>query len=117
MKQTNPPASVPLPSRRAAPTDSYTLSLHDALPIYLLFQLKFHSHELSHERIRRTHLIRSQQQSHQKEQRSEEHTSELQSRPHLVCRLVVEKKKEAGMATPQMSLKYKDPGSGSAGAM
>src|SRR5690554_7339389 len=26
-------------------------------------------------------------------QRSEEHTSELQSRPHLVCRLLLEKKK------------------------
>src|SRR3989442_8944798 len=29
------------------------------------------------------------------EQRSEEHTSELQSRPHLVCRLLLEKKKNA----------------------
>src|SRR3989442_9512761 len=28
--------------------------------------------------------------------RSEEHTSELQSRPHLVCRLLLEKKKKAG---------------------
>src|SRR3989442_7318180 len=28
------------------------------------------------------------------EGRSEEHTSELQSRPHLVCRLLLEKKKE-----------------------
>src|SRR5436305_5390347 len=28
-----------------------------------------------------------------KEIRSEEHTSELQSRPHLVCRLLLEKKK------------------------
>src|SRR3989442_11005265 len=28
-----------------------------------------------------------------KERRSEEHTSELQSRPHLVCRLLLEKKK------------------------
>src|SRR5690554_7597705 len=28
-----------------------------------------------------------------KEERSEEHTSELQSRPHLVCRLLLEKKK------------------------
>src|SRR3989442_8860106 len=28
------------------------------------------------------------------EERSEEHTSELQSRPHLVCRLLLEKKKE-----------------------
>src|SRR6266498_3448586 len=27
--------------------------------------------------------------------RSEEHTSELQSRPHLVCRLLLEKKKQA----------------------
>src|SRR3989442_9859744 len=29
-----------------------------------------------------------------REYRSEEHTSELQSRPHLVCRLLLEKKKE-----------------------
>src|SRR3989442_7234437 len=33
-------------------------------------------------------------------ERSEEHTSELQSRPHLVCRLLLEKKKNAG-ATPR----------------
>src|SRR5436305_6042896 len=30
---------------------------------------------------------------HQRRHRSEEHTSELQSRPHLVCRLLLEKKK------------------------
>src|SRR2546429_7148654 len=30
--------------------------------------------------------------------RSEEHTSELQSRPHLVCRLLLEKKKQDAMA-------------------
>src|SRR3989442_2075965 len=30
----------------------------------------------------------------QPEGRSEEHTSELQSRPHLVCRLLLEKKKQ-----------------------
>src|SRR3989442_9623119 len=29
--------------------------------------------------------------------RSEEHTSELQSRPHLVCRLLLEKKKKSDM--------------------
>src|SRR3989442_9185025 len=29
--------------------------------------------------------------------RSEEHTSELQSRPHLVCRLLLEKKKKTGI--------------------
>src|SRR3989442_7721848 len=31
--------------------------------------------------------------------RSEEHTSELQSRPHLVCRLLLEKKKRASAGT------------------
>src|SRR3989442_10480613 len=33
------------------------------------------------------------------ERRSEEHTSELQSRPHLVCRLLLEKKKKNQMST------------------
>src|SRR5215813_14931241 len=32
-------------------------------------------------------------------QRSEEHTSELQSRPHLVCRLLLEKKKKKNKQT------------------
>src|SRR3989442_11520672 len=32
-------------------------------------------------------------------QRSEEHTSELQSRPHLVCRLLLEKKKKTKRQT------------------
>src|SRR5690554_7341403 len=31
---------------------------------------------------------------HRQQGRSEEHTSELQSRPHLVCRLLLEKKKK-----------------------
>src|SRR5690554_7640332 len=35
-------------------------------------------------------------------QRSEEHTSELQSRPHLVCRLLLEKKKSTHQ-TPSLS--------------
>src|SRR3989442_11700742 len=39
------------------------------------------------------------QQSMRRKLRSEEHTSELQSRPHLVCRLLLEKKK----TTPQYS--------------
>src|SRR3989442_3926473 len=33
-------------------------------------------------------------QQRQNTERSEEHTSELQSRPHLVCRLLLEKKKQ-----------------------
>src|SRR5690554_7346475 len=32
--------------------------------------------------------------------RSEEHTSELQSRPHLVCRLLLEKKKQTKIHVP-----------------
>src|SRR3989442_11955249 len=35
--------------------------------------------------------------------RSEEHTSELQSRPHLVCRLLLEKKKKTPIAMPRSS--------------
>src|SRR5690554_7570268 len=38
--------------------------------------------------------IRSGSIKTQLEDRSEEHTSELQSRPHLVCRLLLEKKKK-----------------------
>src|SRR2546429_1696064 len=35
--------------------------------------------------------------------RSEEHTSELQSRLHLVCRLLLEKKKKRRLAGPRLS--------------
>src|SRR6266498_1667696 len=35
--------------------------------------------------------------------RSEEHTSELQSRPHLVCRLLLEKKKHTPDSHPRAS--------------
>src|SRR3989442_4645736 len=35
--------------------------------------------------------------------RSEEHTSELQSRPHLVCRLLLEKKKISGVGCTRLS--------------
>src|SRR5258708_30893534 len=37
---------------------------------------------------------------HHQRLRSEEHTSELQSPDHLVCRLLLEKKKIIGWATP-----------------
>src|SRR2546422_2200443 len=41
--------------------------------------------------------------------RSEEHTSELQSRLHLVCRLLLEKKK---IVTPKTSTQTQPPSSG-----
>src|SRR3989442_6586475 len=39
--------------------------------------------------------------------RSEEHTSELQSRPHLVCRLLLEKKKKEIRLSEQSALTRK----------
>src|SRR5437660_9578026 len=64
-----------------ATTEIYTLSLHDALPISSLCPISpIQSSALYDER----HPLR----------RSEEHTSELQSRGHLVCRLLLEKKKQ-----------------------
>src|SRR3989442_6774155 len=41
-------------------------------------------------------------------ERSEEHTSELQSRPHLVCRLLLEKKKKflTRLVNTQLQIKF-----------
>src|SRR5258708_36961050 len=67
-----------------ATTEIYTLSLHDALPICG-----------GHRRpgaARRDDGVRLAL-LHERRLRSEEHTSELQSPDHLVCRLLLEKKK------------------------
>src|ERR1035438_10893993 len=63
-----------------ATTEIYTLSLHDALPIY-----KIPDRFMIGERRYGTGGPLP---------RSEEHTSELQSLRHLVCRLLLEKKKK-----------------------
>src|SRR5262247_4853435 len=63
-----------------ATTEIYTLSLHDALPIYRQDARQGRGHAL---------LRPGRRQGG----RSEEHTSELQSLRHLVCRLLLEKKK------------------------
>src|SRR5258708_36531579 len=63
-----------------ATTEIYTLSLHDALPI-------------SARRRPRAGPIRVHCRDRAAVNRSEEHTSELQSPDHLVCRLLLEKKK------------------------
>src|SRR5436305_11886275 len=68
------------------PTETYTLSLHDALPISNVRWI--------YERFHRA-VISAGVRGRNGEVRSEEHTSELQSRPHLVCRLLLEKKKTA----------------------
>src|SRR2546429_7266308 len=66
-----------------ATTEIYTLSLHDALPISLHPRLV----------LERSGVGRHDFHARSRERRSEEHTSELQSRLHLVCRLLLEKKK------------------------
>src|SRR2546428_8372512 len=67
-----------------ATTEIYTLSLHDALPIFLwLWAMLFR-------RLGWFGFV----EMLVKPNRSEEHTSELQSRSDLVCRLLLEKKKK-----------------------
>src|SRR5215208_5947672 len=63
-----------------ATTEIYTLSLHDALPIF---------HGTTFEHLCAGALSECHRPVRE---RSEEHTSELQSRGHLVCRLLLEKK-------------------------
>src|SRR2546421_212834 len=77
-----------------ATTEIYTLSLHDALPIYHLGLSGISLPDLS-ALLPFVHL-RSLFLGFCKpiDLRSEEHTSELQSRSDLVCRLLLEKKKK-----------------------
>src|SRR5437899_8790556 len=90
-----------------APTELYTLSLHDALPISRhgsrgLSRPQGHSVSPG-ARPRWQGPARSGKTKrsvdgaaprYPRENRSEEHTSELQSLRHLVCRLLLEKKKK-----------------------
>src|SRR2546422_7242108 len=92
-----------------ATTEIYTISLHDALPIYALdFELPLLELE------NRIATLQAEDDSpkvrdeiakleERLQRRSEEHTSELQSRLHLVCRLLLEKKiirTELDLASP-----------------
>src|SRR5690606_41542013 len=92
--------------------ESHLLSLHDALPISLL------GNPDQHDRL----AVRHESQAHDRAfgveadddvdglagvtvrvdelRRSEEHTSELQSRENLVCRLLLEKKKKKTNESP-----------------
>src|SRR5436853_7792250 len=79
-----------------ATTEIYTLSLHDALPIWIRFMMLRSSRGML---IKNSINSGSWQWMRGSWQlsckcRSEEHTSELQSLRHLVCRLLLEKKKK-----------------------
>src|SRR3712207_8566491 len=98
-----------------ATTEIYTLSLHDALPISITTEVgrrivstPEHTHFAGYRlgltpQLYFTYLMHREgvgyrlgtTQVYTREQtRSEEHTSELQSRQYLVCRLLLEKKKQ-----------------------
>src|SRR2546421_6078878 len=76
-----------------ATTEIYTLSLHDALPIYLA-QDPLCQRSRRHCRRGAARVQMGCGRCHGDNVRSEEHTSELQSRSDLVCRLLLEKKKK-----------------------
>src|SRR5258708_34625901 len=71
-----------------ATTEIYTLSLHDALPI------SFTEHDAPALRWMQRVCSAIFPFEADSLHRSEEHTSELQSPDHLVCRLLLEKKKK-----------------------
>src|SRR2546429_2888130 len=70
-----------------ATTEIYTLSLHDALPIYQL-------NVLASGYLDGSVVVPAGDRVAGTTTRSEEHTSELQSPLHLVCRLLLDKKKK-----------------------
>src|SRR5687768_18100885 len=99
--------------QHTATTKNYTLSLHDALPISprrrtasaISFWRRFRSTRNARRSPRSVVLRRYWITGSRRAfsccrlgGRSEEHTSELQSRLHLVCRLLLEKKKRGGRA-------------------
>src|SRR5437870_7908459 len=72
------------------PTQIYTLSLHDALP----FSPRVRNSTRGSPSTSETGASPRARRFTSASTRSEEHTSELQSRGHLVCRLLLEKKKK-----------------------
>src|SRR5207253_10242429 len=92
-------------------TEIYTLSLHDALPIFkfrrppgldepeikvFVGPINFIAYNriASRGQMHTNLMSAAGERNGANQTRSEEHTSELQSRGHLVCRLLLEKKKK-----------------------
>src|SRR5205814_9773959 len=110
-----PPQRPSSPTHTPPTTRTPTLSLHDALPICELDRLARRARRRNHddppgarlganERLVIGKVRLSDVSQHasplRKEERSEEHTSELQSLRHLVCRLLLEKKKKTTRDVP-----------------
>src|SRR3712207_7805299 len=97
-----------------ATTEIYTLSLHDALPIFnAALMREAMSDDLRQQMRQRGQSLEGMQQAMEEMKRRglkytefrpryidrKEHTSELQSRQYLVCRLLLEKKKTCSHTT------------------
>src|SRR5215469_18897923 len=82
-----------------ATTEIYTLSLHDALPI--LMHADNSPFMISPTGAAACYLVLLRPC-----RRSEEHTSELQSRRDLVCRLLLEKKKKTKISCLALQQKH-----------
>src|SRR2546427_4485895 len=85
-----------------ATTEIYTLSLHDALPICIRREHRAaapavepdDAGRITEAQVEVEALVDvCERNARQRYARSEEHTSELQSQSNLVCRLLLEKKK------------------------
>src|SRR2546421_6430185 len=86
-----------------ATTEIYTLSLHDALPISDMRAVSGGCGGMMYHTLiaAAPHALCARTAARTVASRSEEHTSELQSRSDLVCRLLLEKKK-----TPHTTLHH-----------
>src|SRR3712207_8418901 len=98
-----------------ATTEIYTLSLHDALPIFAFAAVQRHVRSSRGRKrgLDARHRVAgglgpgapTASRPQVRCLRSEEHTSELQSRQYLVCRLLLEKKKKNSNSMPSASVK------------
>src|SRR2546429_6422054 len=83
-----------------ATTEIYTLSLHDALPIWPWRAARWTACCGAARRTCAPCTSWPRSSRPPRRRRSEEHTSELQSRLHLVCRLLLEKKTSIAIFRP-----------------
>src|SRR5207249_8996557 len=92
-----------------APSEIYSLSLHDALPISGVFHnlrvpvvRSRDDHEVHVLAVENGAVVLGGRKLFLSDLRSEEHTSELQSRFDLVCRLLLEKKNNTVSTTTRI---------------
>src|SRR5689334_23677532 len=94
---------------RDTPTTSfYTLSLLDALPIspFSGEEVRFAEYDGGRLATLRSRVRRQRSGPYGWRMRSEEHTSELQSQFHLVCRLLLDKKNKRHAAYARRQFEY-----------